>query len=74
MSDISESISMKVSDLIIYSMKIIWRDFKKIRSSRFSDIQKSAESPNFEWSFTYTGGEKTGYFSRSQEWKYTKIS
>ena len=31
---------MKVSDLIIYIMKIMWRDFKKIRSSRFRDIQK----------------------------------
>ena len=51
---------MKVSDLTIYIMKIMWRDFKKIRSSRFGDVQKSAESPNFEWSLTYTGGEKTG--------------
>ena len=51
---------MKVSDIIIYIMKIMWRDFKKIRSSRFRDIQKSAKSPNFEWSCTYTGGEKTG--------------
>ena len=29
---------------------------------------------NFESSCTYTGGEKTGWFSRSQERKYTKIS
>ena len=29
---------MKVSDIIIYIMKIMWRDFKKIRSSRFRDI------------------------------------
>ena len=29
---------------------------------------------NFEWSCTYTGGEKTGWFSRSQERKYIKIS
>ena len=49
---------MKVSDIIIYIMKIMWRDFKKIRSSRFRDIQKSAK--NFEWSSTYTGGEKKG--------------
>ena len=42
-------------------MKIMWRDFKKIRSSRFRDIQKSAKSPNFQWNCTYTGGEKTGY-------------
>ena len=39
---------MKVSDIIIYIMKIMWRDFKKIRSSRFRDIQKSAKSPNLE--------------------------
>ena len=45
---------------IIYIMKIIWRDFKKIRSSRFGDIQESAKSLNSEWSCTYTGGEKTG--------------
>ena len=31
---------MKVSDIVIYIMTIIWRDFKKIRSSRFRDIQK----------------------------------
>ena len=31
---------MKVSDLIIYIMKIMRRDFKKIRSSRFRDMQK----------------------------------
>ena len=34
---------MKVSDVIIYIMKIMWRDFKKIRSS-----QESAKSPNSE--------------------------
>ena len=51
---------MKVSDIILYIMKIMWRDFKKIRSRRFRDIQKSAKGPNFEWSCTYTGGEKTG--------------
>ena len=46
--------SMKVSDIIIYITKIMWRDFKKIRSSRFRelDIQKTAKSPNFEWSCT----------------------
>ena len=31
---------MKVSDIVIYIMKIMWRDFKKIRSRRFRDIQK----------------------------------
>ena len=51
---------MKVSDIFIYIMKIMWRDFKKIRSSRFGDIQESAKSPNSEWRCTYTGGEKTG--------------
>ena len=48
---------MKVLDVIKYIMKIVWRDFKKIRSSRFRDIQKSVKSPNFEWSCTWTGGE-----------------
>ena len=69
-----ESILMKVSDLIKHIMKIMSRDFKKIGSSRFRDIQKSSKSPNFEWSCTPRGDEKTGWFSRSQERKYTKIS
>ena len=43
---------MKVSDIIVYIMKIVLGDFKKIRSSRFKDIQKNAKSPNFEWSCT----------------------
>ena len=51
---------MKVSDIIIYIMKIMRRDFKKIHSSHFRDIQKSAESPNFQCSCTETSGEKTG--------------
>ena len=51
---------MKVSDIFIDIMKIKWRDFKKIRLSRFGDIQESAKSPNSEWSCTCTGGEKTG--------------
>ena len=29
-------------------MKIMYSDLKKIRSSRFRDIQKSAKSPNLE--------------------------
>ena len=33
-------------------MTIMRRDLKKGGSS----IQKSAKSPNFEWSYTYTGG------------------
>ena len=58
---------MKFLYIIINIMKIMWRDFKNIRSSRFRDIQKKkkAESPNSEWSCTYTGGEKTGYFLRA---------
>ena len=56
----SESILIKVSDIFINIMIIMWTDFKKIRSSRFGDIQESAKSPNSEWSCTYTGGEKTG--------------
>ena len=44
----SKSILMKVSDIIIYIIKIMWRGFKKIHSSRFRDIQKSAKSPDFE--------------------------
>ena len=51
---------MKVSDLITYIKKIMWRDFKKIRSSRFIGMQKSAKSPNFEWSCTNKSDEKTG--------------
>ena len=35
---------MKVSDIIIYIMKTMGFDFKKIRSSSFRDKQKSAES------------------------------
>ena len=41
-------------------MKIMSRDFTKIRSRRFRDVQESAKSPNSEGSCTYTGGEKTG--------------
>ena len=59
---------MKVSDIIIYIMKILWRDLQKIRLSRFRDIQKSAKSPNFERSCTYTGGEKkVGFQDRKNE-------
>ena len=49
---------MKVSDIIIYIMRSMWRDFEKNCSSRLRDIQKSAK--NFEWSCTYAGGKKTG--------------
>ena len=51
---------MKVSDIFICIMKIPWRDFEKISSSRFGDVQESAKSPTPEWSCTCTGGEKTG--------------
>ena len=51
---------MRLSDIFIYIMKIMWIDLKKIRSSRFGDIQESAKSPNSEWSCTYTDGEKMG--------------
>ena len=44
----SESISMKVWAIIKYIMKVMCRDFKKIGSNSFKDIQKSAKSPNFE--------------------------
>ena len=37
---------MKVLDIITYVMKIIGLGFKKIRSSSFRDIQKSAKSPD----------------------------
>ena len=39
---------MKVSGIITYIMKIMGFDFKKIRSSSFRDIQKSAESQDLE--------------------------
>ena len=42
----SESISMKVSDLIIYIMKIMWRDIKK----RFSAVTDRRQSkPRRKW-------------------------
>ena len=34
---------MKVLDIIIYIMKIMWRDFKKIRSSRFREVEILSE-------------------------------
>ena len=35
----SESILMKVSDIFVCIMKIMWRDLKKKRSSHFGDIR-----------------------------------
>ena len=50
--------------LKVYALYTLWRLYeeikKKIRLSRFRDTQKSAKSPNFEWSCSYTGGGKTG--------------
>ena len=39
---------MKVSDIITYIMKNVVFDFKKIRSSSFRDMQKSAERQDLE--------------------------
>ena len=39
---------MKVSDIITYIMKLMGFDLKKIRSSSFSDKQKSVESQDLE--------------------------
>ena len=41
---------MKVSDIITYIMKITGFDFKKIRSSSFTDKLKNAESQDLEQS------------------------
>ena len=41
---------MKVSDIITHIMKIMAFDFKRIRSSSFRDIQKSAKSQDLEYS------------------------
>ena len=42
--------------LKVYALYTLWRLYeeikKKIRLSRFRDTQKSAKSPNFEWSCT----------------------
>ena len=61
---------MKVSGIIMKT-DIMWRDFKKYSFESFQRYTKTLKSPNFdsEWSCTYTGGKKTGYFSRSQEQK-----
>ena len=53
---------MKVSYVLLCIIKIMWRELKKNCLSRFRDMQKRAKSPNFEWSCTYTVGEKTGWF------------
>ena len=53
---------MKVSDIITHIMKIMGFDFKRIRSSSFRDIQKSAKSQDLEHSCAQTGVEKAGCF------------
>ena len=39
---------MKVSDIIIYIIKIMWRGLKRILLSHFRDTQKSAKGQNLE--------------------------
>jgi len=55
-------------------MKIMGFSFKKIRSGSFREIQKGAKSQDLEYSCTWTDVEKAGWFLRSQERKYTKLS
>ena len=43
-----ESILMKVSDIIMHIMKIIWWGLKRILSSRSRDIQRNANNQNLE--------------------------
>jgi len=43
---------MKVSDIITYTMKTTSFGFKKIRSSSFRDMQKSAKSQYLGYSCT----------------------
>ena len=68
--------SMKVSDIIIYITKIMWRDFKKIRSSRFRelDIQKTAKSPNLWMKLHLDRWWENGLVFKIAQRKYTKIS
>ena len=48
--------------------------FQMLRPTPLYTFWPVPKSPNFEWSCTYTRGEKKGQFSRSQERKYTYIS
>ena len=48
--------------------------FKKIRSSSWRDIPKSAKSQDLEYSCPQTGVEKAGWLLRSQERQYNKLS
>ena len=52
---------MKVSDIIIYIMKIMWRDLKKFLRV-VSDIQKTVKSPNFEWSYRQVVKKRVSQF------------
>jgi len=65
---------MKVLDIITYILKNMGFGFKKIRSSSFRDVQKSAKSQDLEYICTCTGVDKAGWFLRSQERKYTELS
>jgi len=65
---------MKVSDIFTYVMKIMGFGLKKICSSSFRYLQKSAQSQDLEYSCTWTGADKAGWFLRSQERKYTELS
>jgi len=65
---------MKVSDIITYIMKLMGVGFKKIRSSCFRNIQKSAKSQDLEYICTYIGVDKARWFLRSHERKYTELS
>ena len=60
---------MKVSDIIIYIIKIMGWDFKKIRSSRFRDTQKSAESPNLEVALMQVVRKRVSFQGRKNESK-----
>ena len=44
----SESILMKVSDIIMHIMKIIWWGLKRILSSSSRDLQRSTNNQNLE--------------------------
>ena len=54
-------------------MKIMWWDFKKLFRV-VSEMTKCAKNHYLEESCTLTGGEKSGWVSRSQERKYTILS
>ena len=53
------SIVIKVLDIIVYIVKIMWWGLKRIQSGRSRDIQNRAKIQNLEWSCSKTGVEKT---------------